>query len=284
MWKRIKSSSGWLWTLAILITLASVYYQRKTGPTYPVNGSIQIQNEFVEYTLPRSHDTGQDAEIELENVDQKLQGIIRWRRYQSNDPWQEKSLDYHDGSLVTTLPQQPAAGKVMYQISLTDSEGNTIYLTEEPVIMRFKGSVPAGILVPHIFLMFFAMLIGNRTGLEALARRENSYRYSILTLILLSIGGLILGPVVQKYAFDAFWTGWPFGHDLTDNKTLLAVIMWGLALWKGRGSNLDRGRKWMIAAAIVQLAVYLIPHSVLGSELDYTQRGESADMLGDIVK
>jgi hypothetical protein len=75
---------------------------------------------------------------------------------------------------------------------------------------------------------------------------------------------MILGPVVQKFAFGEFWTGIPWGFDLTDNKTLIAMVAWGIALWKGRKS-----KYWIIFAAVVLLAVYLIPHSMLGSELNY---------------
>ncbi len=46
---------------------------------------------------------------------------------------------------------------------------------------------------------------------------------------LMTVGGLILGPVVQKHAFGAFWTGIPFGYDLTDNKTLLMWMVWLVA-------------------------------------------------------
>jgi hypothetical protein len=41
---------------------------------------------------------------------------------------------------------------------------------------------------------------------------------------------MILGPVVQKFAFGEYWTGFPFGTDLTDNKTLIAFIGWIIAL------------------------------------------------------
>jgi uncharacterized membrane protein len=74
---------------------------------------------------------------------------------------------------------------------------------------------------------------------------------------------------VQKYAFGAYWTGWPFGHDLTDNKTALAFIAWLIAVIKLRKNREARG--WAIAAALVLLLVYLVPHSVLGSEIDHTQ-------------
>ncbi len=80
---------------------------------------------------------------------------------------------------------------------------------------------------------------------------------------------MILGPIVQKYAFDAYWTGWPFGQDLTDNKTLAAFVLWVAAYFQVKFNPKKRG--WVIAAAVLLLAVYLIPHSMFGSEIDFTQ-------------
>ena len=114
------------------------------------------------------------------------------------------------------------------------------------------------------------MLLSTRTGLDALLKGTLSYRYTIITTIVMFVGGLIMGPLVQKYAFDALWTGWPFGHDLTDNKTLVAFVFWMIALWRAR--RFPDGRVWIIVASIITLVIFLIPHSVLGSEIDYTQR------------
>jgi len=137
------------------------------------------------------------------------------------------------------------------------------------VIIRFRGGVPAWVLVSHILVIFAGMLLSTRTGLEALRQGPRTWQLTIWTISCLTVGGLILGPIVQKYAFDAFWTGWPFGHDLTDNKLAVAMLFWVVALWRGRKS--PRGRGWAIAASLITLVVWLIPHSLLGSELDYTQ-------------
>jgi hypothetical protein len=90
---------------------------------------------------------------------------------------------------------------------------------------------------------------------------------ALLTLALLTMGGMILGPFVQKYAFGAFWTGVPFGWDLTDNKTLISFVAWIGAIWAGRKGNKAHG--WILAASIITLIIFMIPHSVLGSELNY---------------
>ena len=72
---------------------------------------------------------------------------------------------------------------------------------------------------------------------------------------------------MQKYSFGAYWTGWAFGGDLTDNKTIVAFIVWMIAAWQIAKDKAKR--TWAIIASAVLLAVYLIPHSLLGSELDY---------------
>ena len=90
-------------------------------------------------------------------------------------------------------------------------------------------------------------------------------RQAWVAFALLVVGGLALGPVVQKFAFDAYWTGWPFGTDLTDNKTAVAVAAWAFALWRCRGGRLARGA--VVAAALVTIVVFSIPHSLFGSEL-----------------
>jgi hypothetical protein len=259
-----------LWTVTVVVTLASVAYQRLTGPTYARRGSVTIDDATVRFRLPRSWTTESDAEIRVRvpNADSSLKGTIRHRRYKSHDPWTTEPMTREADRLVAHLPKQPAAGKVMYRIVLVDANGDERPLTEEPVVLRFKGAVPATILAPHIALMFLAFLLGTRAGLEALAGGRRAYAYAVVTTLLVAVGGLVLGPIVQKYAFGAYWTGWPLGHDLTDNKVAVSFLFWIVALARGRRGR--EGRAWIVAAAAVQLLVYLIPHSVLGSEIDHT--------------
>jgi hypothetical protein len=87
-----------------------------------------------------------------------------------------------------------------------------------------------------------------------------------------------LGPLVQKYAFGAYWTGWPFGTDLTDNKTAIALIGWAGAFFAMRGSR--RPQLWALLASVLLLAVFLIPHSMLGSELKYENGRPAPSQLG----
>ena len=144
----------------------------------------------------------------------------------------------------------------------------------EPIVMRFKGDVPALVLIPHVVTMFLSMMIGIRAALAASLGRPESRRYAWVTLVGITLGGLVLGPIVQKYAFGAYWTGWPFGTDLTDDKTLGMWLAWvaAVVVLGRRRDPADRvARGTTIAAALVMIAVYLVPHSLRGSQLDYSK-------------
>ncbi len=265
--KNKKSLSVLLWVASVILMAALAIYQRATGPTYPVRGKVNLEGTNFKFKLLRSYNTGTDAPFEMD-VPDGTTALYRYKRFKSFDEWTSVEIEAVDGKIRANIPEQPAAGKVEYQIALIH-KGISYPLTDEPVIIRFKGPVPAFVLIPHVFFMFFAMVFSIRTGFEALLVRRKTYVLTGITLLLLTVGGLILGPIVQKYAFDAYWTGWPWGHDLTDNKTLAAFIFWLIAwlVLRKKKENI----LWPVIATIVMLAVYLIPHSVMGSEIDHTK-------------
>jgi len=265
----MKKRSILLWLLAVVLTISSAVYQRMTGPTHPIRGSVKVGENDISYTLLRNHESTGDAVIEINIPDTTITGTMSWRRLRSNDTLMIQSLIRRGDNLIVTIPKQPAAGKIAYRVILYDGVGVEYDLNDVPAVIRFKDSVPTPVIIAHVILIFMAMLYSTRTGLEALAKGKKVYGQTIVTVILLLVGGMIFGPVVQKYAFGAFWTGWPIGHDLTDNKTAVAMIFWLIALWRIRKEG--KGRGWVITAAIVTLVIFIIPHSVLGSELDYTK-------------
>ncbi len=260
--------NGLLWIAAVVFTLSSAFYQRLTGPTHPVTGTTVLAGQPVSYRLIRSFAGGTDAPVRIQVTDPQVSGMMRYRRTPSNDGWGEAPLVREQDYLVAYIPQQPPAGKVQYQITL-ENDDQQLALTAEPIVIRFRGDVPAWAMIPHILFMFLAMLLSTRTGMAALFHEKTS-RLTTWTVVSLLLGGLLLGPIVQKFAFDAYWTGWPFGTDLTDNKTAAAFLFWGIAFIKTRRN--PNHRAWVLAASVILLLVYLIPHSAMGSEIDFTQQ------------
>lgn len=260
-----------LWFLAIVITLAAAIYQRRTGPTYPRELDITLNGKPYTLKLVRSLSLDEKPEVRLAIDDTSAKARIFYKRFNTQDEYTSADFRFNteDGKtyMSSPVPQQPAAGKIQYYIEVTDSSGTKTFFKDEPVVIRFKGGVPAYILIPHVLIMFLAMLFSNLAGLMALARYPKYKKYAIWTLVLLTAGGMILGPVVQYYAFGEFWTGIPFGWDLTDNKTLIAFVFWIFAVYMNR--KYDKPIYTALAALVLML-VYSIPHSLFGSQLDYS--------------
>lgn len=257
-----------LWLLAIVITLSSAVYQRMTGPTYPVRLTETLGGVEIKAKLLRTHSITGDLPVTIKTTDPQITGSVTWRRYMSGEAWQTVTMLPEGQALTAYLPAQSAAGKLEYSLTLTRGTEHLLLPSDEAVVARFKGDVPAYILIPHIFFMFFAMLWSNRAGLEAIVGGPGRGRMALTTLGLLMLGGLILGPIVQKFAFGAYWTGWPFGEDLTDNKLAVAVLAWVWASWRRGDGRWPRATA--IIAALIVMAVYMIPHSMHGSTLDYS--------------
>lgn len=258
-----------LWLLAFIITISTAVYQRLTGPTYPITGIIQLADQEIKYKLARSHGGEDDYKIKINANDPNIYGSVHYKRFKTNDQWTEIPFERDKGELVTYLPHQPPAGKLEYFVELNYQSEIQKFPKENSVVIRFKGDVPPLILIPHIIAMFMSMLLSNRTGLEFFNNGKNLKKLTYWTIGTLLVGGFIFGPLTQEYAFGELWTGFPFGHDLTDNKTLIALIGWLIALYMYERSKLPK--KWALFASVLLLVVYLIPHSVLGSELNYNE-------------
>jgi hypothetical protein len=273
-----------LWLLAFVITVVAAVYQRETGPTYPKRLKIHLNSTLAELKLVRSLSLNEKPQVKLNINDTTIRARLFYKRFKSDEEYKVADFSYkvypvhspfmnkvfkiyEEKGLFAAVPQQPAAGKLQYYFEITDSNGTRTFLKDTPVVIRFKGDVPAFVLVPHILLMFVAMLFSTLAGLMAIAKVSLYKKYALWTLILFIIGGFILGPIVQYYAFGELWTGIPFGWDLTDNKTLIALIFWILAVVMNK-----RGDKplYTVLAAVVLLLVFSIPHSLFGSELNYS--------------
>lgn len=281
-----------LWVVAVVLMAAAYTYQKRTGPTYPLKGTIQVGDDELRYELLRSHETTDAAPISVPSPAGQVTGTLHWKNYPTEDPFTPLTMEVTKTEkgksvLLAPLPKRPAAGKIEYYLELS-TPGGPVRIPEaggeSEILLRYKDPVPGSILWPHILAMFFTMLIGMRAGLSALFQPSTMKRYSWTTLIIMTFGGLVLGPIVQKYAFGAYWTGFPWGYDLTDNKLLIMWLVWLIAcIWMGGKPREDGkrsgglGRVGVILASVVMVAVYLIPHSMQGSELDYEKLEQGVD-------
>lgn len=270
-----------LWLAAVVITLACFTYQDKTGPTYPLEGELQTSQGPIRFKFLRSETIGTGLKILLiAPIPSGVTGYVKYRRYKSHDDWTTLPMKFGSfkfsrrgrtetiKGLGVELPSlQERAGKYEYLVYINDEQDAAISVTgDQPIYARYKAEVPPGALILHIVAIFASMTIALRATFEALI--DGNYQTLLwLTLLSLLLGGFVLGPLVQWYAFGVWWSGIPFGYDWTDNKVLVELVFWILALYLNRGDRRDRRSVYL--AGIVTLLVYFIPHSLFGSEYDY---------------
>ncbi len=273
-----------LWVLAVFMAIAAMIYQRSTGPTYEYKGYLEKGEERHKYELLRSQETTEGAKIELPNIDAaNYTASLHYKRYQTQDP--VASLDFsldEDNRFVAQLPIQPAAGKMEYYISgMLDGQAfNIPEEGEDRIVLRYKDPVSDYILIPHVVMMIIVIIFGIRAGLSALFDHDSMRRWTVVAFLAMTVGGMVLGPLVQKSAFGEYWTGFPFGGDFTDNKMLIMWVVWALTLaiigLKPKKKE-QISRAAVLTAAVVMTVVYLIPHSLGGSTLDYDQVDKGID-------
>jgi hypothetical protein len=270
-----------LWYLAIMLTLGMFAYQDKTGPTYPLEGTLQTDAGEVSFKFLRSETIGKDLQIILADpVPEGVTGYVKYRRYKSDDEWSEMPMSpgsfefsRHGKTEFLTgigaeLPSlHEKAGKYEYYVYLQIGDEAPFSVTgEKAIYARYKGAVPGPVIVVHVLIIFLSMMFALRTVFEAFI--DGNYKWMIwATLLSFLLGAFVFGPWVQWYAFGVWWSGIPFGYDWTDNKVLLELAFWIWAAIANRGERRDP--KSVYLAGLVTLLVYFIPHSIFGSEYDY---------------
>ncbi len=278
-----RGSSVALWTAAFVVTVLLAVFQRMTGPSYPIRGTEDLPNgELVSYRLPRSNEGRNELRITIPAPANANRANLEWRRYPTDEAFQSQAMKANaDRDFETRIPPQPAAGKVEYRILLEFADGVISIPKSEAVVARYRASVPAHVLIPHILAMFLSMLVSSRALFEVLRPgAPRARRLVLVSMALLVIGGLILGPTVQRFAFGAYWTGWPYGHDLTDNKTLIAFLAWlpaTILAWRRAETRLAVTLGW-----VVMMGIFLIPHSARGSQLDWSEVEESPTQRSEV--
>jgi hypothetical protein len=285
-----------LWVVAFALAAGAMIYQRATGPTYPLKRTFTVAGKSYKYEFLRSYETtgGAPVQIVLPRTAPHIKAVLHWRRFPTQDsfvpiPMAEtivgtakagesmKREVHHEAH----LPRQPAAGKVEYYVT-AESQNDTQRLPpgEDTVVLRYKDPVPDYILIPHVTAMILVIIVGMRAGLSALFQPGTTRRYAWVALTLMTIGGMTLGPLVQKYAFGEYWTGFPNGGDWTDNKMLFMWLAWLIAcvvLGASTRPVTSIGRAATVIAALVMTGVYMIPHSMGGSQLDYSAVEKGVD-------
>jgi hypothetical protein len=206
----------------------------------------------------------------------------------ANPPTRVEAITIPGHSLTyrVSIPNQGRGTEFSYRFQLEDNAGEvlaTIPVEESNIKpkqlwFRFEGPRSAVLLAGHIvcmFVSFLLMVLVLLTVFEDVKNRGVRIRLGKQTLwatIVLFLGTFPIGIWLEYQVYATYWTGIPFGHDITDSKALVIFIYWLVMLYLLKGSALrgdPRGdvvgptaARWIaIIGVVLSLALYLVPHS-----------------------
>lgn len=182
------------------------------------------------------------------------------------------------------VPHQAKGWQAYYYVQVETTQGQVVTLPDAQTpgsrsfLLKFKGVVHPFVTIGHVLCMFSAVFIllvaffyafdilrGKRFVHQALAP-------ILWALLFLFIGGFPLGWIMAAQTFGKPWSGFPFGWDITDNKTLLAFLYWFILLilvyrslfTKDSSKDLipPKAFAWLtILGTLLTIWIYLVPHS-----------------------
>lgn len=186
------------------------------------------------------------------------------------------------GVWYSVLPEYKKGTKIYYAIELRDGSGIVARMPEESgsfLFIKYKGKVSSIVLILHIIFMFasfYFMIQSFWSAIGILVGRDwkmEAVGHARWVLISSFIGGWPLGFILNYQAFGVVWEGFPFGYDITDNKTQIMFIFWLASLLLVRGSFLGRGEERdrlgargfavaLMVSFVVSLLLFIVPHSL----------------------
>jgi len=279
----------WKIGLAFLCTLLLLVFTRKTTAVRSVEKAVQQQDILIEHnTVPKQ--VGDEIPV----ISAKVQGASEVRLvYKIGEDGEYQWIKMspkpdEEDVFVASIPLHPKGIKAWYYLeALRDGEeGETkVTLPEKslgqvrPIRLKFEGEVPPYVIIPHILCIFGAIFFATLTLFSAIDLKKGrailrkSVKLCAVTILLLFLGFFPLGWAMNYFAFGVLWEAFPFGKDVTDNKSQIMFLFWLFTLFmvkgtfwgKGETKNLVSGRtysKLVIVSFVVTVIMLAIPHSL----------------------
>ena len=279
----------WKIGLAFLFTILLLTFTRKTTAVRSVHEMVAGHGVLIEHdTVPKQ------VGDEIPLISARVEGASQVRlvyKIGKEGEYQSVEMSAEPGKenvFTATIPHHPKSTIAWYFLEAVgpgDEGGIKVVLPEKnsgrvkPVRLKFEGEVPAYIIIPHIVSIFAAIFFATLTLFSAIELKrgkttlKESVRLCAATLLLLFVGFFPFGWAMNYFAFGVLWEAFPFGRDVTDNKSQIMFLFWLFTLFmvkgtlwgKGGTKNLVSGRSYstlVIVSFVATLLILAIPHSL----------------------
>jgi len=278
----------WRILFAFIFTLVLLGFARRVTMVRSVHKTVEKSGIMIDHnTVPKKEGEG-DAQIPVKVIganEVKLFYKIEEREFRSVDmtPKEGKSDVF-----VASIPHHKKGTKAWYYIEAQNQIADkeiAVTLPDKnspnfkPILLKFEGHVSPYIILSHVFCNFAAIFFSVLAIFSAVDLKKGkstlkkSVLFSLFAFIFLFIGFFPLGWALNYFTFGSLWEAFPFGTDVTDNKSQITFLFWlvtlllvkGTILGKNPSKNLVSEKTYstmVIISFVVTVVMYLIPHSL----------------------
>jgi hypothetical protein len=269
--------------IALVLTIVLLGISRRLSTRRPRDLAVEGSGFRVEHRTVTEQVGPGSPMLSLELMgERKLEPAVLYRVGREEKLHAVPMATEEMGVWFSVLPEYEKGTKIFYTIALHDGGEAVARIPEESgsfLFIKYKGKVSSIVLILHIIFMFasfYFMIQSFWSAVGILAGRSSKMEavaHARWVLICSFIGGWPLGFILNYQAFGVLWEGFPFGYDITDNKTQIMFVFWLVSLLLVRGSFLGKGedRDWLgargfalalILSFIVGLSLFIVPHSL----------------------
>jgi hypothetical protein len=279
----------WRIAVAAIFTLLMLGFTRRTTAVRSTQEIVDQQGILIRHsTVPKQ--VGEQIPIITAKVEGASQVRLVYKIGRKGE-YQSVAMIPQPGEpevFGASIPLHPKGNVAWYYLEAAGQQGaeqTRVTLPESksgqvnPIRLKFEGRVPAYIVIPHVSAIFAAIFFATLTLFTAIdvKRGAGTLRKSVkccgITLALLFVGFIPLGWAMNYFAFGVLWEAFPFGRDVTDNKSQIMflfwlvtlILVWGTLWGKGEQKNLISAKVYstlVIVSFVATMIILAVPHSL----------------------
>jgi hypothetical protein len=214
-----------LWVAAIVITFLAAFLHQRTGPYYPVSGSIGIEGERLTYMFQKVHYGEEPFRIMMRTDKEDLHGNIKWKKKEDTE-WNFSPLRKDGKYLAAEIKPLSAGTEIVYKGVIIHSDKTYEVPFDSNVEASFTGKRPSSVMYVFYFFLFGGLLIAFRGALEYFNPRDKKMLFSILPAMFFFVTSIVFYPFIKSYELDAINKSIPPIGMLFDIPLLAIFLLW----------------------------------------------------------
>lgn len=212
-----------LWTSSIIVVFLLSYFKSVFGEYYPITGTFSVEGKKVTYKLDKV-EYGDVYKIIIRTDYENLKGDIVVRTNQNKEEIIE--LISETEVISGEISKKKVGNKFNYYVILKWNDTAYRIPSENFIGFTFFGKIPNMINLLYYILLYLALILITRTGLEIFKSNRKTKKLLVITSIVLITLVFMISPLFLSYKFEYINKSIPPIQNLFPINFLVITFIW----------------------------------------------------------